>query len=351
MPTHSGDPSRTTPAPAAAPVSQPAAVPVSEPAPAPAPASSADAPSPEGAAAPQCLAAPLARIGFDRDGLHREDVAPSGDDVRYVVSSGASISVADGPDGVRLALEATDPRPDPSHPLVYLGRLGEHRVVAADVPEPSAELDDPGRDLRELRRVAAQLSHEEAGIALTAVGMGAWHRAHRHCPQCGGALAPESAGWVLRCREDATPHFPRTDPAVIMAVRDADDRLLLARNASFRGRFHSVLAGFVEPGETLEGAVAREVREEVGIDVEQVEYAGSQPWPFPRSLMLAFRARAASGSGALALQEEEIAEAAWWTHEDLVPALAAGRIALPGPESIARALIEDWFGGPLPIAE
>ena len=326
MPTHSGDPSRITPA----------------------PASSADAPSPEGAAAPQCLAAPLARIGFDRDGLHREDVAPSGDDVRYVVSSGASISVADGPDGVRLALEATDPRPDPSHPLVYLGRLGEHRVVAADVPEPSAELDDPGRDLRELRRVAAQLSHEEAGIALTAVGMGAWHRAHRHCPQCGGALAPESAGWVLRCREDATPHFPRTDPAVIMAVRDA--RLLLARNASFRGRFHSVLAGFVEPGETLEGAVAREVREEVGIDVEQVEYAGSQPWPFPRSLMLAFRARAASGSGALTLQEEEIAEAAWWTREDLVSALAAGRIALPGPESIARALIEDWYGGALPDA-
>lgn len=295
------------------------------------------------------LDAPLATIRFDRDGLARERVAPRGDDVRYVVTAGASVSVVEDDRGMRLALETTDPRPETSHPLVYLGRLGDLRIVAAEVPEPSAELDDPGLDLRELRRVATALSHEEAGLALTAVGMGSWHRSHRHCPQCGGMLEPESAGWVLRCRDDGSLHFPRTDPAVIMALRDRDDRLLLARNASFRGRFHSVLAGFVEPGETLEAAVARESMEEVGVVVDAVEYAGSQPWPFPRSLMLGFRAWV-TGAADLTLQADEIAEAAWWTREDLGAALEAGRIAVPGRESIARALIEDWYGGALPHA-
>ena len=296
------------------------------------------------------VAAPLAAIRFDRDALSRSDEAPGGEDVRYVVTAGSSVSVSEGPDGMNLALETEDPRTEASHPLVHLGRWGGLRIVAAEVPEPSAELDDPGRDLRELRRVATQLTPEQAGLALTAVGMGSWHRTHRHCPQCGGLLETRSAGWVLRCRDDGSLHFPRTDPAVIMAVRDDRDRLLLARNASFRARFHSVLAGFVEPGETLEAAVAREVLEEVGVTVCDVEYAGSQPWPFPRSLMLGFRAWA-TGPADLVLQPEEIAEAAWWTREDLAAAVSVGTVGVPGRESIARALIEDWFGGPLPIAE
>src|SRR5699024_49666 len=162
-------------------------------------------------------------------------------------------------------------------------------------------------------------------------------------PLCGGLLEPDVGGWVLRCREDGTEHFPRTDPAVIMAVRDDADRLLLARNTNFRGRFHSVLAGFVEPGESLENAVAREVAEEVGVRVEEVEYVGSQSWPFPRSLMLGYRAWAPHGDQ-LTLQEEEIVEARWFSREELAAELAAGQIELPGPASMGRALIDDWFG-------
>lgn len=296
--------------------------------------------------------APLAAIRVDRDALARHDdaaLAP-GDDVRYLVTAGATVSVADGGEGMRLALEAEDPRQDEGLPLVYLGLLDGLRVLGAEVPEPSPELDDPGRDLRELRRVAVQLPRTEAGLALTAAGMGAWHRSMRHCPGCGGVLEPESSGWVLRCHEDGSQHFPRTDPAVIMAVRDQDDRLLLARNANVRGRFSSVLAGFVEPGETLEAAVAREVGEEVGVVVDEVEYVGSQPWPFPRSLMLGFRAWARA-AGELVLQDDEIAEARWYTREELAAALGDASIAVPGRASIARALIEDWYGGSLPGAD
>ena len=151
------------------------------------------------------------------------------------------------------------------------------------------------------------------------------------------------AGWVLRCPEDGIEQFPRTDAAVIMAVRDGKDRLLLARNAHFPAGFHSVLAGFVEPGESLENAVAREVGEEVGITVEEVEYVGSQPWPFPRSLMLGYRAWA-PGADELTLQDEEIAEARWFTREELGAALEAEEIELPGAASMGRALIDDWYG-------
>lgn len=284
---------------------------------------------------------------IDRDALARDADVLRGEDVRHLVTAGATVSVIEDERGIRLALEEEDPRTDHALPLVYLGRHRDHRIVAAEVAEPSAELDDPGRDLRELRRIVPRLDAAEASLALTAVGMGSWHRTHRHCPLCGGTLDPERAGWVLRCREDGSEHFPRSDPAVIMAVRDDEDRLLLARNARFRGRFSSVLAGFVEPGETLEGAVAREVLEEVGLVVDDVEYVGSQPWPFPRSLMVAFRARA-TGPTALTLQADEIAEARWLTRDELAAALADGSIGLPGRASIARALIEDWYGDELP---
>lgn len=288
----------------------------------------------------------LTEVHVDRVAAERADEVPVGEDVRYLVTSGARIAVTEDAAGMRLALERSDPRTEADAPLVYLGRGGGLRLVAAEVPDPAAGDDEPARDLRELRRVAAELDPQEASFALTAVGMAGWIRTHRHCPRCGAPVRAESAGWVLRCTEDGSQHFPRTDPAVIMAVRDADDRLLLARNASFRGRFSSVLAGFVEPGETLEAAVAREVREEVGLVVDEVEYAGSQPWPFPRSLMLGFRAWASSATD-LVLQADEIAEARWYTRDELAAALADGSLALPGSASIARALIEDWYGDTL----
>lgn len=294
------------------------------------------------------LRTPLTLLGSDRDALLRSDpgaVAP-GEDARYLVTRAGAVALREDADGsLHAVLESEDPRGGTQQPLVLLGRRDGFRVLAVEIPEPSAELDDPGRDLRDLRRVADQLVDSDADLAAAAVAMGFWHRSMRHCPGCGSVLEAEMAGWVLRCREEGTEHFPRTDPAVIMAVRDGGDRLLLARNAHFPSRFHSVLAGFVEPGESLENAVAREVAEEVGVEVEAVEYVGSQPWPFPRSLMLGFRAWA-PGAGALTLQEEEIAEARWFTREELAAALEAEEIALPGAASMGRALIDDWFGDP-----
>ena len=294
------------------------------------------------------LSTPLTLLGSDRDALLRGDegILDPGEDARYLVSRAGAVALHEDEDGtLHAVLETEDPRGGTLQPLVLLGRRDGYRVLAVEVPEPSPELDDPGRDLRDLRRVADQLVDSDADLAAAAVAMGFWHRSMRHCPGCGSVLEAEMAGWVLRCREEGTEHFPRTDPAVIMAVRDGGDRLLLARNAHFPSRFHSVLAGFVEPGESLENAVAREVAEEVGVEVEAVEYVGSQPWPFPRSLMLGFRAWA-PGAGALTLQEEEIAEARWFTREELAAALEAEEIALPGAASMGRALIDDWFGDP-----
>ncbi|GAA1488456.1 NAD(+) diphosphatase [Brachybacterium sacelli] len=294
------------------------------------------------------LHTPLTLLGSDRDALSRIDpamIAP-GEDARYLITRAGEAALDEGEDGsLRLALETEDPRRGAHEPLVLLGRRDGLRILGVEVTEPSAELDDPGRDLRDLRRVAEMLEPADSDLALTAVAMGAWHRSMRYCPLCGQGLEAEVGGWVLRCREDGSEHFPRTDAAVIMAVRDGEDRLLLARNANFRGRFHSVLAGFVEPGESLESAVAREVAEEVGLKVEEVEYVGSQPWPFPRSLMIGYRAWV-PGAVELTLQEDEIAEARWFTREELAAALAAEEVELPNNASLGRALIDDWYGGP-----
>ncbi|WP_193104296.1 NAD(+) diphosphatase [Brachybacterium sp. FME24] len=297
------------------------------------------------------LHTPLTLLSSDRDALSRVDpamVAP-GEDARYLVTRAGEASLREDESGaLRVALETADPRGGAHQPLVLLGRRDGLRILAVEILEPSAELDDPGRDLRDLRRVADLMVPDDADLALTAVAMGAWHRSMRFCPLCGEMLEAEVGGWVLRCREDGTEHFPRTDAAVIMAVRDSEDRLLLARNTNFRGRFHSVLAGFVEPGESLENAVAREVAEEVGVTVEEVEYVGSQPWPFPRSLMLGYRAWV-PGPVELTLQEDEIAEARWFTREELAAALVAEEIELPNTASLGRALIDDWYGGPAEV--
>lgn len=289
------------------------------------------------------LGTPLTLTGSDRAALERADPGAlmPGADARYLVTRAGAAAVSEDDDGeVRLVLDDEAPRGEGAVP-VLLGRREGLRIIGVEAPEPSAELDDPGHDLRDLRRIADRLPTEDAEIALTAVAMGSWHRSMRRCPQCGGPLDAESAGWVLRCREDGSEHFPRTDPAVIMAVRDQDDRLLLARNAHFPPGFHSVLAGFLEPGETLEAAVVREVAEEVGVEVQEVEYVGSQPWPFPRSLMVGYRAWASS-AGALRLQADEIAEARWFTRDELEAEVAAGSITLPGSASLGHALIEDW---------
>ncbi|WP_134322614.1 NAD(+) diphosphatase [Cumulibacter soli] len=215
------------------------------------------------------------------------------------------------------------------------------------------------RDLKadmwmDLRAIGGDLSVADRGLYVEAVAIAQWHARHTQCPQCGGPTRWRDGGWSTECENDGSLHFPRTDPAVIMLVHDGADKIVLGRQAAWpEGRF-SVLAGFVEPGETLEAAVSREVKEEVGIDATDVEYAGSQPWPFPCSVMLGFSALADS-TQPLQLMDGEIAEASWFTREEVRSmygwddegARRPGARSMPGSISIAHHLIKAWVDGDL----
>jgi NAD+ diphosphatase len=198
-----------------------------------------------------------------------------------------------------------------------------------------------------LRDAAALLSDRDAGLFTHAVALANWHDTHTHCPRCGALTTPRAAGHARVCPVDGSEHFPRIDPAVIMLVTDAEDRALLARNRQWPERRVSILAGFVEAGESAEQAVTREVGEETGIKVSRIRYLGSQPWPMPQSLMLGFRALA-DGDLSVRVDQEEIAEARWYTRDGLRVALAAGEVLLPPPVSIAHRIIESWYGEKLP---
>jgi NAD+ diphosphatase len=237
--------------------------------------------------------------------------------------------------------------------LVYLGRTIADAddvpqgtpVVAAVVTDAVADLlDDGPESWGDLRKIAGSLSDRDAGLLTQAVAMANWHDSHRFSPQTGEPLAVTQGGWA---RTDSRGEvFPRTDPAVIVAVIDDDDRILLGTNSQWEANRYSLLAGFVEAGESLEAAVAREVFEESGIRVVDPVYLGSQPWPFPASLMLGFAARVdPDRKSTLAPDGDEILDLRWFSREDLRAAL--GEITLPGRSSIARAILEQWYGGPI----
>jgi len=227
----------------------------------------------------------------------------------------------------------------------FLGVDGDGRAyfsVLAPLPEPSDGAEPAG-----LRGAGALLGDRDAGLFTHAVALANWHATHTHCPRCGTPTDPIQSGHARRCPHDGSEHFPRTDPAVIMLVTDPDDRILLGRGKSWGERRMSILAGFVEPGESAEHAVIREVAEEAGIEVGDVRYLGSQPWPLPQSLMLGFWARAVGGQR-IAVDEDEITEAVWFSRDELWSAVQAGTLGLPGSLSIAHRIIEAWFGGDLP---
>ncbi|WP_166845992.1 NAD(+) diphosphatase [Isoptericola sp. BMS4] len=194
--------------------------------------------------------------------------------------------------------------------------------------------------------------HALDALAAETVALAGWHAAHQRCPRCGEPTVVEQAGWVRRCVAQDLEIYPRTDPAVIMAVVDDEDRLLLGHAAHWPEGRYSTLAGYVEPGEGLEQAVRREVAEETAVVVGDgpgdVEYRGSQPWPFPASLMLGFRARATGTS--VRVDGVEVTQARWFTRDELAAAVRSGEVGLPSRPSIARALVEEWFGGDLPGA-
>jgi NAD+ diphosphatase len=195
-----------------------------------------------------------------------------------------------------------------------------------------------------LRDVGADLDDLDAGLLVQAIGILEWHDRNRFSPLTGVATVIERGGWVQRDPSTGTEIFPRTDPAVIMLVHDGADRVVLGRQTIWPpGRF-SILAGFVEPGESAEAAVVREVAEEVGLQVTDVRYVGSQPWPFPQSLMLGFVARV-EGDDTLRPDPTEIEEARWFTREELRS--GDGPRALPPPVSIARHILDRWVSGEL----
>ena len=237
-------------------------------------------------------------------------------------------------------------RVDGAAPRLFLGEFDSVPYFAV-----SAQAEDGWLGLREL---GAQLGELEAGLLTSAVALSEWHARHVHCPRCGAPTVSINAGWARRCPVDGSEHFPRTDPAVIMLIHDGADRCVLGRQAQWpAGRF-SILAGFVEAGESAEGAVAREVYEEVGLRITDIRYRSSQPWPFPASLMLGFTARAV-GDTTITRHDAELADAGWFTRAEVeaaatwpgevdsdpnrVPALRA----IPGGVSIARFLIEEWL--------
>ena len=237
---------------------------------------------------------------------------------------------------------------------VYLGRA----VEGADVPVGTdivlsvladrAEAAEYDGEWLGLRDVAGELSAQDAGLFVEAAAISNWHLTHTHCPRCGHRTEIEEGGWVRRCPADGSQHFPRTDPAVIVSVIDEDDRLLLGRNSAWPASRYSTLAGFVEPGESLEAAVVREIQEESGVVVHSPRYLGSQPWPFPASLMIGFTAVATDAASVP--DGVEILDTRWFSREELAAALRADDVQVASGISIARALIEHWYGGELPQA-
>jgi NAD+ diphosphatase len=231
------------------------------------------------------------------------------------------------------------------HPWTFLGNQDGVAYVAVDwsgVEDPLTLLP-PGitGEFLDLRTVGAGLPADQMAVLAHARGIMHWRARHRFCGVCGAACLPESAGNQMHCTGCGTHHFPRTDPAVIMLVHRGD-RALLGHSARFPNRImYSTLAGFVEPGESLEEAVAREVLEESGIRVGAVRYHSSQPWPFPGSIMLGFYAEALSEE--ITIDPDELLDARWFTKAEMQDPKSHG-FALPRNDSIARRLIEDWIG-------
>ncbi|WNB86128.1 NAD(+) diphosphatase [Cellulomonas sp. ATA003] len=246
-----------------------------------------------------------------------------------------------------LARVLPDPRPEPVPPAEPADMEGFWPPQADEDPAAAARAERiAAREWSHLRTVGAAMPARDAGLGTTAVALAAWHRSHRCCPRCGTPTVVGQAGWVRSCPADGRDQYPRTDPAVIMAVVDDDDRLLLGHASHWPERRFSTLAGYVEPGEGLEQAVRREVDEEVSVAIGEVTYRGSQPWPFPASLMLAFVARATTTD--ITVDGAEVTEARWFTRAELAAAAGSGEVLLPSRTSIARALIEEWAGAPLP---
>jgi len=287
----------------------------------------------------------------DRTGVRRDDEAwldqqwadPA---TRVVVVSGTRIRPVDG------HVEWISPNEAPDGMRVLLGERDAVTSFAVIVdPAVASEEKSEWFGLRAAFPALVGRSGSDAPLLFHAIGLAEWHYSTRFCPRCGGALAARKAGHELVCTGCGKSQFPRTDPAVIMVVASGDpgsddERCLLGRQSAWPEGRYSTLAGFCEPGETLEDAVRREVAEEVGIRVGDVEYFGNQPWPLPASLMLGFVARAETTE--VEVDGDEIEDARWFTRAEMKAQAAAGTLLLPSGISISRSLVEHWYGETLP---
>jgi NAD+ diphosphatase len=314
----------------------------------------------------------LARSTVDRDAVRRKDpellaTLAADPDTRVIVLDGDNALVARTANdpGTPVRLTRFDPQAAQhlvplAEPLAYLGRdsdgsdyLAYARLGVAARPTPGAtpagsDLPAPeGHRWATLREVGVLLDDTDAGLFTTAQALVHWHAVHPRCSRCGEPTAIAEAGWMRRCPSCGGEHFPRTDPAVIMTVVDDEDRVLMGRQQSWPPGRYSVLAGFVEPGESIESTVRREVMEEAGVLVGEVAYLGSQPWPFPCSLMLGFTAQALSTT--VRVDGDELAHARWWSREQLAADIVSGEVIMPPGLSISIRLVEAWYGGPLPV--
>ncbi|MCW2857706.1 MAG: nudC [Marmoricola sp.] len=257
---------------------------------------------------------------------------------RVLVLAGTRLGLVDG----KVAWVSPDEAPEGIK--VLLGERDGQVHVAVIAPAETA-----GEGWAGLRGLVTAIDEDQAPFLVHAFGIAEWIWATRHCIRCGGLYEPMMLGHVLRCTNCGREEFPRTDPAVIMVVTDGeypDDRCLLGRHPAWPPGRYSTLAGFVEPGESIEAAVRREVLEESGIHVGDVAYFGSQPWPLPRSLMIGCIARAVSTE--VTVDGHEIEDAQWFTRTEMREQAEAGTLVLPGGISISRSLIEHWYGAPLP---
>lgn len=290
------------------------------------------------------------RAVFDRAGHLRDEpgileALRSSDDARVIVVREGRARVADN----ALVLVAVDDVGVAEVGDAEWGLLGRHSdgsavLVAATAPVTGAIDAAPAETWLGLRDTGGLLDGENTELLVEAVTLASWLREARFCARCGSETEVRQAGWSRHCQVCKQDIFPRTDPAVIVAVESEDgEKLLLGANANWHGRMYSCFAGFVEAGESLESTVHREIEEEAGVLLSSIRYISSQPWPYPRSLMIGFRATASDERRARP-DGEEIVDVRWLTREEVGSALRGeGPVGLPGPASIARALIENWY--------
>lgn len=301
--------------------------------------------------AAETIAAAFDRSAEERNTPGLVDALRADPTTRVLVVHDDRAPVADG----ALGLLTPDAVPDGAE-WAFLGRAadGSARLVAAFPATGEPPVDAVWGSFR---AVAGRLGADDADLFVEGLSLGRWLVELRFCAACGSSLTIEAAGWSRRCLSCRREHFPRTDPAVIVAVTSArdPDRLLLGSNAQWGQDRFSCFAGFVEAGESLEATVERELAEECGVRVGALQYRASQPWPYPRSLMLGFWAVALDDDDARA-DGEEIAEVRWFTRAEVGEALdrghdlgaesnRPGELLLPGPASIAHRLIADWHAG------